>query len=61
MPIIINDFEVAAEPPPSAPAASAGSGGQAAAPAAATEAPKPLDLLRVEEHRARRNLRLWAH
>jgi hypothetical protein len=64
MPVIIDNFEVVAEPPPAAQTGTGAArpeGGQAASPPPATTAPAPLDLLRIEEHRFRRNLRLSAH
>ena len=64
MPVIIDNFEVVAAPPSTAqPGTDAArpEGGQAASPPPAMTAPTPLDLLRIEEHRFRRNLRLLAH
>jgi hypothetical protein len=59
MPVIINDFEVVAEPAPPAPATPGAAAGPSASQAAS--APNPLDILRIEEHALLRRLRLWAH
>jgi hypothetical protein len=62
MPVIINDFEVVAEPaaPARPPAATAGAPASPSASQAAS-APNPLDILRIQEHALLRQLRLWAH
>jgi hypothetical protein len=57
MPVVINEFEVIAEPPPSSPA-SAQPGGDTPLPKPMLAAQEVERLLRHEEERA---LRVWAH
>lgn len=54
MPVVINEFEVVAEPPqPSAT--------QAQEPASGAAAPTPHELERIIEHQRERLMRIWAH
>jgi hypothetical protein len=55
MPVVINEFEVVAEPPPAAPAQPAA---EAPPPRPSLAAQEVERLLRHEEERA---LRVWAH
>jgi hypothetical protein len=55
MPVVINEFEVVAEPPPAGPAQAAA---EAPPPRPALAAQEVERLLRHEEERA---LRVWAH
>jgi hypothetical protein len=57
MPVVINEFEVVAEPPPSSPA-QAQPGGDIPLPKPMLAAQEVERLLRHEEERA---LRVWAH
>jgi hypothetical protein len=56
MPVIINEFEVVAEPPVSAPAAAAPE-----PPPEAASAPPAQDVARILRHEAERELRVRAH
>jgi hypothetical protein len=55
MPVVINEFEVVAEPPPASPAQ----------PGGETPLPKPVlaaqEVERLLRHEAERALRVWAH
>ncbi len=56
MPVVINEFEVVAEPPP-APTATAA----ATAEASADTTPAPVDVEQIERFIAERLARVWAH
>jgi len=56
MPVVINEFEVVAEPPP-APTATAA----ASAASAAETPPAPIDVEQIERFIAERVARVWAH
>ena len=65
MPVVINNFEVVAEPPagaesPAGAAAQRGAGEASAAQLPGAAAPAPHDIERILRRRAERLARVWA-
>jgi hypothetical protein len=58
MAVIINDFEIVSEPPPSE---ERGSGDQQENQAAQAQGPKPHEIEHVIERQRERRARVWAH
>jgi hypothetical protein len=60
MAVIINDFEVVSEPPPSEERGGAG-GGEAEGQAGQAQGPTPHQVELIIEHQQERRARVWAH
>lgn len=59
MAVIINDFEVVSEPPPSDERG--GAGGEAEGQAGQAQGPTPHQVEQIIEHQQERRARVWAH
>ncbi|HEX8137117.1 MAG TPA: hypothetical protein VF544_05960 [Pyrinomonadaceae bacterium] len=61
MAVIINEFEVVSEPPPSDERGGGGAGDEAEGQAGQAQGPTPHQVEQIIEHQQERRARVWAH